>query len=31
MALDRPASAGEWLYARLVSLALSKTGSRSAG
>lgn len=31
MALDRPASAGEWLYARLVSHALSKTGSRSAG
>lgn len=25
MALDRPANAGEWLYARLVSLALSKT------
>lgn len=31
MALDRPASTGEWLYARLVSLALSKTGSRSSG
>jgi acyl-CoA hydrolase len=31
MALDRPASAGEWLYARLVSHALSKTGTRSAG
>lgn len=27
MALDRPAGAGEWLYARLVSLALSKTRS----
>lgn len=31
MTLDRPASAGEWLYARLVSLALSKTESRSSG
>lgn len=31
MALDRPANAGEWLYARLVSRALSKTGPRSAG
>lgn len=29
MALDRPAGAGEWLYARLVSLALAKTGSTS--
>jgi hypothetical protein len=29
MALDRPASAGEWLYAKLVSHALSKTGTRS--
>lgn len=30
MALDRPANAGEWLYARLVSLALSKTRPRPA-
>ncbi len=29
MALDRPANAGEWLYARLVSLALSRTRSLS--
>jgi acyl-CoA hydrolase len=28
MALDRPASAGEWLYSRLVLHALSKTLSR---
>jgi hypothetical protein len=25
MALDRPANAGEWLYARLVALALART------
>jgi acyl-CoA hydrolase len=31
MALDRPANTGEWLYARLVSRALSKTAPRSAG
>ncbi|SDQ57614.1 acetyl-CoA hydrolase/transferase C-terminal domain-containing protein [Pseudoxanthomonas sp. CF125] len=30
MALDRPASAGEWLYSRLVLHALSKTLSRPA-
>ena len=29
MALDRPAGAGEWLYAKLVSLALAKTSSTS--
>lgn len=31
MALDRPTGAGERLYARLVSHALSKTGPRSPG